>query len=283
MLKRVLTGIVGLIIILPVFVFSGYEVGKYVFIGLFFLLTIMSLFEAGKCIGLSKKFWIVIPTYVFSAAYMVAVIFFSDTPWGSTYLIPIIACFIFVIFAISMLSRGVVRVSQTAEMLLVSSYVTVGLTSVVLLRYSNETYGNLVYLLIFVGAWMTDTGAYFIGRFLGKHKLIPTVSPKKTVEGAIGGIVVCMASFAGYALLVSNIHSLKINWLALLLAGLFVSVISQFGDLIMSYLKREHGIKDFSSLLPGHGGILDRFDSMIPVAMFLYILNTVFKVMIFYE
>ena len=105
----------------------------------------------------------------------------------------------------------------------------------------------------------------------------------KTVEGAIGGILVCILSFVVYALIVSGIHSLKINWVALIISGLVASVLSQFGDLIMSYLKREHGIKDFSTILPGHGGILDRFDSAIPVSVFLFVLNAVCKVMIFYE
>ena len=283
MLKRILTAVIALAVFVPVLVFSGTEVGKYIFIGLIFLLTMMALFESSKCIGLSKKFWIIIPVFVFSAALMVAMTLFGDAPWLKQYGLAAIICFVFIILSVSMLSRGVVRIAQTAELLTLAFYIVFGFTSIVLLRYSTDTHGNYLYLLVFIGAWLTDTGAYFVGRFLGKHKLIPTVSPKKTVEGAIGGIVVCIISFVVFGLIVSNIHSLQVNWVALIIAGLVASVLSQFGDLIMSYLKREHGIKDFATILPGHGGILDRFDSAIPVSVFLFVFNAVCKVMIFYE
>lgn len=283
MLKRVLTAIIALAVFVPVLVFSGTAVGRYIFIGLIFALTMMALFEAAKCIGISKKYWIIIPVFIYCAAMMVAVTLFNDEPWLKQYGIASVICFVFVILAISMLSRGVVRIAQTAELLTLALYIVFGFASLILLNDSKDTFGNRLYLLVFIGAWMTDTGAYFVGRFLGKHKLIPTVSPKKTVEGAIGGIVVCVISFVVYALIVSSIHSFKINWVALIIAGFVTSILSQFGDLIMSYLKREHGIKDFSTILPGHGGILDRFDSAIPVSIFLFVLNVVCKVMIFYE
>ena len=257
MLKRVLTAIIALAAFVPILIFSGTTVGRYIFIGLIFILNAFAMIETTKCVGLGKKFWINIPVYVFSAASLIAMVL--------------------------LLSRGIVRISQTAELLALAFYITIGFASIVLIKDSTETYGNHLYLLVFLGAWLTDTGAYFVGRLLGKHKLLPTVSPKKTVEGAIGGLVFCVATFVVFGIIVSSINSLKINWLALIIAGVVTSILSQFGDLIMSYLKREHGIKDFSTILPGHGGILDRFDSAIPVSIFLYILNVVCKVMIFYE
>ncbi len=282
MLKRILTAAIGLAIFVPVLVFSDTVVGRYIFIGLFFILAMMALFELSKCIGLSKKFWVTIPVFVFSAAAVLAVVLFNGEEWVQKYAVSAVAVFVFVILAISMLSRGVIRVAQTSELLTFAFYICLGFTSIILLRDSEDTFGKYVYLLVFIGAWMTDTGAYFVGKFLGKHKLIPTVSPNKTVEGAIGGTVVCALSFALFGFIISKACSLNVNWLVLIIAGVVSSVLSQFGDLIMSFVKREHGIKDFSTLLPGHGGILDRFDSSIPVAIFLYVLNAVFKVMIFY-
>ena len=283
MLKRVLTAIIALAVFVPILIFSGTVVGRYIFIGLIFILNAFAMLEATKCIGLGKKFWINIPVYVFSAASLIAMVLFGNEQWLSQYGLAAVLTFTFIILAISMLSRGIVRISQTSELLVLVFYITIGFASIVLIKDSTETYGNHLYLLVFLGAWLTDTGAYFVGRLLGKHKLLPTVSPKKTVEGAIGGLVFCVATFVVFGIIVSSINSLKINWLALIIASVVTSILSQFGDLIMSYLKREHGIKDFSTILPGHGGILDRFDSAIPVSIFLYILNVVCKVMIFYE
>ena len=140
----------------------------------------------------------------------------------------------------------------------------------VLLRYL--TNGAYLFLLPFIGAWVCDTFAYFTGRFFGKHKLAPAISPKKTVEGSIGGIVFAVAVFAIYGAILSA-RGLTPNYLALCLAGFFVSILSQIGDLALSLVKRECGIKDYGRLFPGHGGVLDRFDSVIATAPIILILS----------
>ena len=126
---------------------------------------------------------------------------------------------------------------------------------------------------------MTDIFAYFTGRFLGKHKLIPAVSPKKTVEGSIGGIIFCVISTIVFGLIVENffIGSGKANYIVLAVSGIFISVVSQMGDLIMSVIKRHYGIKDYGKLFPGHGGILDRFDSVMAVSVILAGICTYFN------
>ena len=108
--------------------------------------------------------------------------------------------------------------------------------------------------------------AYFAGRALGKHKLAPVLSPKKSVEGSVGGVLGALLLGALYAYLIS----LPIVETALICA--FTSIISQFGDLFASAIKRNHEIKDYGNLIPGHGGILDRFDSVIITAPFIYVL-----------
>jgi phosphatidate cytidylyltransferase len=129
-----------------------------------------------------------------------------------------------------------------------------------------EPAGKYIYLLIFIGAWMTDTGAYFIGVFFGKHKLIPEVSPKKTVEGAFGGVLGCIVGYVIFGVILNIFFDVTVNYIALILLAIVISVISQCGDLIASYVKRERGIKDYGSIFPGHGGMMDRFDSIIAVA-----------------
>lgn len=132
--------------------------------------------------------------------------------------------------------------------------------------------GNWFVWLIFVAAWGTDTCAYVTGRLFGKHKLAPVLSPKKSIEGSIGGIfgAVLIAVLFGFAMLHFTAASINIPLLALLTG--IGSVISQIGDLAASGIKRNFNIKDYGNLIPGHGGILDRYDSIIITAPIIYYL-----------
>jgi hypothetical protein len=115
------------------------------------------------------------------------------------------------------------------------------------------------------------------GTFLGKHKLCEKISPKKTVEGAIGGIASAVIAYMLFGLILDlAIPNMKVNYIVLAVFALVLSVVSQLGDLIASLIKREHSIKDFGNLLPGHGGIMDRFDSIMAVSTILLILSIVF-------
>ena len=133
--------------------------------------------------------------------------------------------------------------------------------------------GDFFVWLIFISAWGTDTFAYFTGYFLGKNKLAPALSPKKTIEGAIGGIV--GAALLGFIYTWGYGHYINPNLLpytlTISLVTAFGSVIAQFGDLSASTIKRFLEVKDFGYILPGHGGILDRFDSVLFTAPFVYI------------
>ncbi len=126
--------------------------------------------------------------------------------------------------------------------------------------------GRYFIMVPFVMALMPDTGAYFVGTFFGKHKLAPVLSPKKTVEGLIGGILAGMLSMVVYALILNLGFQLKVNYIYALVFGLVGALGATFGDLCFSVIKRQMGIKDYGSILPGHGGMLDRFDSMVIVA-----------------
>jgi phosphatidate cytidylyltransferase len=130
-------------------------------------------------------------------------------------------------------------------------------------------YGSVILLLPFLTAWFTDTFAYFVGISMGKVKLSPRISPKKTVEGAIGGILgsVGMTTVVGFIL---NGFGVDIGIVHFVLIGLLCGFASEIGDLAASYIKRYTGIKDFGTLIPGHGGILDRFDSILFTAPVIY-------------
>jgi phosphatidate cytidylyltransferase len=130
--------------------------------------------------------------------------------------------------------------------------------------------GAAVVLLPLLLTWASDTGAYFVGRAVGKRKLIPSVSPGKTVAGAVGAIVVTvLVCFAYTRFVLRPAAQLAFSPLGALLFGAVISLVAQLGDLVESLLKREAGVKDSSHIIPGHGGVLDRFDSLffvLPVA-----------------
>ena len=133
-------------------------------------------------------------------------------------------------------------------------------------------HGRLLVYIPFVAAFMSDASAYFIGSALGKTKLAPSISPKKTVEGAVGGIAGAIVSMMIYCLILQFGFGVQVNYLYGLLYGAVGAIAGVFGDLFFSAIKRQVGIKDFSRLFPGHGGVLDRFDSVIVVAPLMELL-----------
>ncbi len=145
------------------------------------------------------------------------------------------------------------------------------------LRYHRWTVdaaaGTALLLLPMVLTWASDIGAYFVGRAIGRHKLIPSVSPGKTVEGALGGLAATvLVTWLYVVFILRPVAHLSLSPLAMVLFGLAISVAAQLGDLAESLFKREAGVKDSSKLIPGHGGVLDRIDSLLfvlPVAFLL--------------
>lgn len=125
--------------------------------------------------------------------------------------------------------------------------------------------GRLYILIPFIMAFMSDTGAYFAGLNFGKHKLAPNISPKKTVEGVLGGAFGAVLGMIIYGLVLNVFFNFTVNFFIATLYGILGSVAGVFGDLCFSVIKRQVGIKDYGNLFPGHGGILDRFDSMMIV------------------
>lgn len=172
------------------------------------------------------------------------------------------------IMAVYVMTFSKVTASQAAFAVLGIFYVVI--PSSFLYKIMHMKDGIYIFILIFICSWIADTFAYFTGVTLGKHKLVPVLSPKKSVEGAIGGIFGAAlvggvyGYFVGYQI---GHHNLAIVFALTAFVGAIVSI---FGDLAASAIKRNYDIKDYSNLIPGHGGILDRFDSMIFVAPLVY-------------
>ena len=265
MKTRVITAIVAICVLVSILVFSATPVFPIAAS----ICALIAVFEIVGCVGVKKVWRLSITTYIFSAAILFLVfshfLNYLNIVNFTSVLFMVVYVYIFIIFAFTMFSKGSIKFSQATELIALVLYVLIGFLAIVLLRHIVPA-GKYIYLLVFIGAWMTDTGAYFIGVFFGKHKLIPEVSPKKTVEGALGGILGCVVGYLIFALILNAFFEVKVNYIVLILLAIIISVISQCGDLIASYVKRDKGIKDYGAIFPGHGGMMDRFDSIIAVA-----------------
>ena len=184
----------------------------------------------------------------------------------------ILIAYLLVLLAVYVFTFPKYRTEEIAEAFLGFVYVPVLLSFIWqtrMLSIDGES-TSLIYFLIFICSWGCDTCAYAVGMLLGKHKLAPVLSPKKSIEGAVGGV----AGAALIGFIYASVFSLEAPECAFLCAA--GAVVSQVGDLAASAIKRNHGIKDYGRLIPGHGGILDRFDSVIVTAPIIYILAVIF-------
>ena len=189
----------------------------------------------------------------------------------------VIVAVVIVVLILYVIRFGKVDSEQVAMILFGFLYVPLLFSFVLRLRLMDN--GIYFVWLVFTGAWGSDTCAYLVGTALGRHKITPVLSPKKSVEGCIGGVLgAALVSFL-YALYAKNLMVARFDVLIVFpIIGAITSVVAQFGDLAASAIKRNNDIKDFSNLIPGHGGILDRFDSIIVAAPIVYVLCKLFQI-----
>lgn len=230
----------------------------------------MAVFELLRVFDSHKQYPISVPAYVIAAAMpTVAYVMLKVLGKPAADFIIVLALtffvFLFYCFFVAVFKRGKYNFATLAASFMLSMYAICCFTSLCVINYV-EGMGIFSVGMVFIGAWVSDVFAYFTGRLLGKHKLIPEVSPKKTVEGSVGAIVFTTLAFLLYGLIVSACTDLEANYLVLGISGPILSVVGQMGDLLASLVKRERGVKDYGTLLPGHGGIMDRFDSILTVA-----------------
>ena len=202
---------------------------------------------------------------IYSAVMAFAVVMWSYFGALQAYLLLGLLIFVMLLFMEMMMDHVKVHL-ETLGLCLVGGFLVPYLLSA-LIRILTMRYGRYVILIPFVVAFLSDSGAYFVGLKFGKHKLSPVVSPNKTIEGALGGIATALASMVIYSLVLDLLPvGIQVNYALALLYGLAGSLAGIFGDLCFSVIKRQTGIKDYGDLFPGHGGILDRFDSLVTVA-----------------
>ena len=272
MKQRIITGVLFAIFMVAVAVLSG----TYVYPFVFTLFSVIGTIEMLNCIGTRNSLITAVPSIIYALICPVAAYFFR---YGVIFALTI--GFMSVMLMSLVFKSEKVKAEDVCTTFTMVSYVAICFSSIIRLRYvttetgtdAGEPIGQYFFLLIFVAAWITDTFAYFTGFFFGKHKLCPKISPKKTIEGSVGGTLFCVIAFIVYSVIVKGINSdLAPNYIGIAVVGLCMSVLSQIGDLLASVIKRTYGVKDYGSLFPGHGGVLDRFDSVLILAPFLLLL-----------
>lgn len=263
-ITRLLSGIVLLAIVISTGILGG-----PVFWALVTLISLFGVFEFHRMLGLQKS-----PLFYMNGILCLGLdvlLFFGKTELAD--LMPVVALLV-------LMGIYVVRYPKyTAKEIFASftGFVYAAVLLSFLYRIRVEDNGMLLLWLVFIGTWGSDTCAYCIGCLFGKHKAFPVLSPKKSVEGCVGGVVGTALIAGVYAVCLNRfVEGTEVSVLAFVIIGILASVVSQIGDLAASAMKRNYEIKDYGKLIPGHGGILDRFDSIIFTAPLVYLMVQIF-------
>ena len=276
---RTITAIVLTVIILPVAFFGGIVID--IFLG---LLTLGAAYELEKMFKRDNKwsFYNIFDIVLSVLVYTSIVILFTINVYDTYKYIMMIIGLVFLAEGFMMIFTKNSNVETLGNSLITSFYPSIGFAAMALIRnFETDLYRNGLFILLYgiIVCIMTDMFAYFFGKAFGKHKLSP-ISPKKSWEGSIAGTIFAIVFGTLFMMLtgVSKFVFGDINvFLQILLSALLslvLSIVDEIGDLFASKLKRHYGIKDYSHIFPGHGGILDRFDSylFVSVAIFAYLL-----------
>lgn len=261
---RLLSGIVLMIITISVVVTGG-----NVLFAVLLAISLIGMTELYKVVGVNKA----LPGFLGYAAGLAyyALVYFD----AMNYQLMVFIFFLLLLMLVYVFSFPKYTIEQLAVTFLGLFYVGIMLSFIYQVRILEG--GAWIVWLIFIGAWGSDTCAYAVGILLGKHKLAPRLSPKKSIEGSIGGVVgAALIGFLYATIFRSHITGIAQPQLIYAIIGACSSILSQLGDLAASAIKRNHDIKDYGKLIPGHGGILDRFDSIIFTAPIVYYLTVLF-------
>lgn len=271
MLTRIISAGVGIVIALVVLAFHR----TFVLPLAVSIVTCMMLFELLRAVKIHKCVPVLYAVLVQGTLPEITACFEGETYNKIVFVMGLVCCF--VIFLSWLAQHKKYSYSQIFFSIACMFLVPQSMSCAVRLdRYNSE--GLVLLVMGLCGAWIADAGAYFTGVAIGKHKLCPEISPKKTVEGFIGGIVTDAIVFVGIMFFYSKFFYTGSYWiemhftgyLIIALAGAVCGVVGTLGDLTASMIKRETGIKDYGKIMPGHGGMMDRFDSVLFVMPTFY-------------
>lgn len=255
---RVWTGVIGI----PLLVIILYSGGMVLAIGVSLLAFAGILEYCGAINRLVRPKISIINMVVLSVILMVTI------KLDYYFLMPVLLVEFIAIFCYEILS-GNVGIQRGSATLLGLIYIPIMFGHLFLFETVNK--GIYYMWMIFVIAFSTDTAAYFVGKSMGYRKIAPRISPKKTIAGSVGGVIAAALSTILYGSILGSYFNFILPWYLYLIVGIFGSIAGQCGDLTASMIKRKAKIKDYGSILPGHGGVLDRFDSILFIIPLIYI------------
>ena len=263
MTKRVISAIVLVLVFVPLLF-----IGELPFAIMMTILGVMGVYELLRVRESKKKFPIILKVLAyFIAGYFC--LYNSNTIDFSTSLDYRVMAFLIFLFVTPMVFiNDTKKYNLNDGLFLIGVILFIGFSFNLVTVIRNYDINYLLYLLIITT--VTDTFALFTGSLVGEHKLCPKISPNKTIEGLVGGVL--MGTFVASAFYITVIHINTTMWVVVV-ATLVLSLVGQLGDLVFSSIKRYYDVKDFSELIPGHGGILDRFDSLIFVSLAFILLK----------
>lgn len=244
---------------------------QYALITLIFVFGMICMAEFKKLIQLDSK-W---PYIIFAVMYIGVCIWYIVAP-GSGFseaiqILQVITVFVQLLLIKDLFSEKTIPLFSTKRFILTTFYLSSAFVFLILIAHNNHGFTPMLLLGAFILVWANDTGAYLIGKNFGKQKLFPSISPKKTVEGFLGGLsAACITSY-----MIANFTG-TLDFTYWLILSIIVSVFGTLGDLIESKFKRQANVKDSGVIMPGHGGLLDRLDSIIFVAPFFYLFLRLF-------
>lgn len=265
MKQRVITAIIALVLFIPIITIGGLPIeltGS--------LLAAVGVYELFRMKGLEIKSLEGVLAVLATLALVFPVGKYLPLPMGSEGLFYL---FVMAIMVIPVISKNTYTLDEAAFPVLVSLYVGMGFKYFVTARGASD--GLVILLFGLFVVWTTDIGAYLVGRQFGKNKLAPAISPNKTLEGSAGGVVSALVVALIFLMFVNSKEVFGYSAIVMLLMTIVMSMVGQLGDLVESAYKRHYGVKDSGNILPGHGGILDRFDSLLFVFPVMHILGII--------
>lgn len=265
MLQRIITAVVGICVALVLVILSGTIAYNFT-LAIITAILLWEILRANKCnehkllFGVCVAFGALLPFFKLEILSSYVEIFYV--------VFALVAFFLFLFYFQK------IKAEKFSYMIALTILISFSMNCFLEIR-NNYTHGLYYLCLTLAASWLSDAGAYFVGVTIGKHKLCPLISPKKTIEGAVGGVVItaivfCLACL-GYKLVLGwNGTEISVNYVVAVLFSLTASCLAIIGDLVASLIKRQVDIKDFGNIMPGHGGLMDRFDSVllvVPVMM----------------
>lgn len=237
--------------------------------------ALIALYELTNSFSKEKKWPVVILSFLFALFIMSSLFIPGFDLFKTSGLFLVVMLYIMAVSLCAVIFNEKIKLQDILTSTFSLIYAVIFTCHLSLIHSMN--YGYILIFLPLIFAWMTDTFAYIGGMSFGKHKLIEKISPNKTVEGAVSGVIGCILSSLAFAYIIS-FFGFKTNLLPLCSTAFILSILSQFGDLTASLIKRECKVKDFGNLIPGHGGILDRIDSVIFITPVVYYFLQIFEV-----